>query len=258
MTCGRSRRMISTRRPIASSRSALGEAARIGVLGRVGHARVAVAEHDELVVPDRRHRGGQLLHDGPRASRSRISGRSIAGFRMSPASPPVQHTSTARAPSCDVPGDGAGTLRRLVVGVGMDAEDAQLIGHRAHGTAATRPPTIGRRRSGDGARDATPRRAGSGWSRGGGACRSVRRRSLTAMWWTGPVASGRASSGASRPEVGRGDVPADAHPRSVTRNGQGVDPTEVQRGHAALQPGGLRSSRCGFTVVSTSSPESSR
>ena len=98
---------------------------------RVGHARVAVAEHDDLVVADDLGRARELLACAPRAGRSRTSGRSIAGLRMSPASPPVQHTSTRAHALVVVPGDRAGALRRLVVGVGVHGQEAQLV-HAPH------------------------------------------------------------------------------------------------------------------------------
>jgi hypothetical protein len=74
-----------------------------------------------------------------------------------------------------VPGDGAGALGRFVVGVGMDAENAELIGHPRHGTrAAARSAPLPRLRK-------EPRQRGV----------SIGLTSyLTAMWWTGPVASG--------------------------------------------------------------------
>ena len=74
---------------------------------------------------------------------ARTSGRSIAGLRMSPSSPPVQHTSTLRMPSARVLRARARTLRRFVVGVGVDLEQAQLrdrvaTGHRFAATAEDR------------------------------------------------------------------------------------------------------------------------
>ena len=58
---------------------------------------------------------------------SRTSGVSAAGLRMSPASPPVQHTSTPRTPSSAYSATRARALRRLVVGVGVDRQQAERI-----------------------------------------------------------------------------------------------------------------------------------
>ena len=73
----------------------------------VGHARVAVAEHDDLVEADDLRRAGQLsraqlgqallLLLGVRPWNGWPGSRS-AGFCRSPSSPPVQHTSTVCTP----------------------------------------------------------------------------------------------------------------------------------------------------------------
>ena len=60
MTWGRSRRMTATSRPTASSSGAWAKQSGRSLAGVSGHARVAVAEHDDLVVADDRGRGRQL------------------------------------------------------------------------------------------------------------------------------------------------------------------------------------------------------
>jgi hypothetical protein len=47
----------------------------------------------------------------------------MAGLRMEPSSPPVQHTSTVWAPSSPILGDGGRPLGGLVVGVRVHGED---------------------------------------------------------------------------------------------------------------------------------------
>ena len=49
---------------------------------------------------------------------------------MSPASPPVQHTSTLCTPSAAYLAVGARALRRFVVGVRVDLEQAESVGIR--------------------------------------------------------------------------------------------------------------------------------
>ena len=91
--------MTSTSRAVGLVELGVGERVGMGVGLRVGHARIAVAEQHDLVVADDLGGGPQLLEAhvvevarGPR-------GVSMAGLRMSPSSPPVQHTSTARTPA---------------------------------------------------------------------------------------------------------------------------------------------------------------
>ncbi len=69
---------------------------------------------------------------------SRTSGVSTAGLRMSPASPPVQHTSTHADAFGGVLGDRARALRRLVVGMRVDCEQAQRVTGVVAGAAAMR------------------------------------------------------------------------------------------------------------------------
>ena len=102
----------------------VGEGRRVGVGLGLGHARVAVAQQHDLVVADDLGRRGQLVH-ADLCRFSRTSGRSMAGLRMSPSSPPVQHTRVVRTPRRGVEGHRAGSLGRLVVGVGMDREQRQ-------------------------------------------------------------------------------------------------------------------------------------
>ena len=74
---------------------------------------------------------------------ARISGVSAAGLRISPSSPPVQHTSAGADPFVGVARDGARTLRRLVVGVRVHRDEPQRVtgdvegnGHRSKLAAA--------------------------------------------------------------------------------------------------------------------------
>ena len=76
-------------------REVVGAGVRLGV----GHARVAVAEHVQRRVADRVDARRAAPPCAPRARLARTSGVSTAGLRMSPSSPPVQHTSTLRTPS---------------------------------------------------------------------------------------------------------------------------------------------------------------
>ena len=131
----------------------VGERLRVLVGLGLGHARVAVAEHHDLVEADDRGRPRPARAARTSArSASGPPGRSMAGFWMSPSSPPVQHTSTVRTPSARVRGQRGGALRRLVVGVGVDGEDAERIRHGGPryrrptaAPAAERPPIVGRR-----------------------------------------------------------------------------------------------------------------
>ena len=74
------------------------EALGVFVGRRVRHPRVAVAEHHDLVEADDPGRLLELAH-AHRADVGPHVGRSIAGFKMSPSSPPVQVTSTVCTPS---------------------------------------------------------------------------------------------------------------------------------------------------------------
>ena len=128
ITCGRSRRMTSTSRPTASSRSALAKAFGMLVGLGVGHARVAVAEHDDLVVADDLGGQRQLLAPHlvqPLADLGRVHGRveDVALLAAGAADEHGVHTLGV------VPGDGAGALRRLVVGMGVHAQQAERFGH---------------------------------------------------------------------------------------------------------------------------------
>src|SRR5256884_8409739 len=98
MTCGRSSRMIATNRPTASSSGALAKLS--------GRALVSVSGMPESWYPRRCGAEYPMASTLARNSAmrtsarlSRTSGGSAAGLRMSPASPPVQHTSTQRTPS---------------------------------------------------------------------------------------------------------------------------------------------------------------
>src|SRR5262249_11227453 len=98
MTCGRSSRMTATRRPTASSSGALAKLS--------GRALVSVSGMPESWYPRRCSDEYPMVSTLARNSAMRTSGRlsrtsgvSAPGFRMSPASPPVQQTSTQRMPS---------------------------------------------------------------------------------------------------------------------------------------------------------------
>ena len=75
-----------------------GETVGIGVGLRPGHARVPVAEQDDIVVADDLGDPGQLTAADVGQSRW-TSGVSRPGLRISPSSPPVQQTSTVCTPS---------------------------------------------------------------------------------------------------------------------------------------------------------------
>ena len=96
----------------------------VGVLvgRRARHAGVAVASSDLVVADDL---GRSPAPAGGRSAAT--SGRSMAGLRMSPASPPVQVTTR-----CGRPRRGSAPCRRgrLVVRVGVDRQQRESIGHR--------------------------------------------------------------------------------------------------------------------------------
>ena len=117
----------------------LGEAVGIGVGLRPGHARVPVAEHDDLVVADDLGWPGSSSSTRSSAIRAWTSGGSMAGLRTSPSSPPVQQTSTVWTPCGVVLGDGPRPLGRLVIGVGMNGEQAERLRHGDHATGQRGP-----------------------------------------------------------------------------------------------------------------------
>ncbi len=104
-----------------------GEATRVFVLGCVGHARVAVAEPDDLVVADDLRRGRQLAAAHRRRGRPGPRDVSIAGIEdRAGLATGAAHEHAPRA-LVVVPGDRAGALRRLVVGVGVHGEQTELV-----------------------------------------------------------------------------------------------------------------------------------
>ena len=141
MTCGRVRRITATSRPVGLVEVGLVERVGVVVGRRVGHARVAVAEHHDLVEPDRSRptrpaRRPQLGHDGAFSS-SGVSpwngwpwlaqGR-VLEVALLAAGAAHQHGVHALGV---VPGERRGALRRLVVGVGVHGEETEAIGHCA-------------------------------------------------------------------------------------------------------------------------------
>ena len=75
----------------------------------------------------------------------------MAGLRMSPSSPPVQIRARCEHPRV-VPRDGPGALGRLVVGMGVHGQDAELVvhgwsGYRRGGDCRSGPPMLGSKTS---------------------------------------------------------------------------------------------------------------
>jgi hypothetical protein len=99
------------------------EAVRVLVGGGAGHPRVAVAEPVVLVVADDLDRLVELPapHGGEIGARRLGVGRGVQDVAGLTAGAGHEHGADAFA--C-VPGDGAGPLRRLVVGMGVHREDA--------------------------------------------------------------------------------------------------------------------------------------
>ena len=144
-TCGRVRRMIADQP--AGGLVDVGLVERVGVLvgRRVGHARVAVAEHDDLVEADDPGRLGQLGRPHRddlgllllrREAVERLAGlaqRRVLQVALLAAGAAHQHGVHALGV---VAGDGRRALGRLVVGVGVDGEQRQSLG--AGGSHPTR------------------------------------------------------------------------------------------------------------------------
>ena len=111
----------------------LGEAVGAGVGRRVLHARVAVAEHDHLVVAD--HRGGGLELT---ASDTGEVGAHLGRVHGRVEDVALLASGAAHEDGVDALGvvarHGGRPLRRLVVGVGVDGQQTQARAHRPHGT----------------------------------------------------------------------------------------------------------------------------
>ena len=138
MTWGRVRRMTATSRPTASSSGALAKASGCLFASRVGHARVAVAEQDHLVVADDRRPPRLELLAADLGESSRTSGRvhgRVEDVALLAAGAADEHRAHALGV---VAGDRAGPLGRLVVRVGVDGQQAPASGHRP-ATATGRP-----------------------------------------------------------------------------------------------------------------------
>ena len=99
MTCGRSARINRTSRSTASSSGAFAKLSGSMVDVGVGHARSRGSRAGARRRIRSRRRWPRARACAPRTGSARTSGVSIAGLRMSPASPPVQHTSTVWTPS---------------------------------------------------------------------------------------------------------------------------------------------------------------
>ena len=99
----------------------VGEGAGILVLGCIGHARVAVAQHDDLVVADEIGGPGQLLHADVVQTLSdlRPVHRRVEDVARFAAGTAHQHGVHAFVV---VLVHGCGPLRRLVVGVGVHGQ----------------------------------------------------------------------------------------------------------------------------------------
>ena len=120
--------MAATKPPDGLVQRGLGERGRIGVGCRIGHTRVPVAEHDDLVVPDDLRRPGQLFLpklDDPGPVLGRVHGR-IEDFAL--LAPGAAHENGAHAHSV-VAGDRSRALGRLVVGMGVNGHQAERLGH---------------------------------------------------------------------------------------------------------------------------------
>ena len=116
----------------------LGERVRPGVGLGVGHARVSVAQQDRLVVSDDVRGRLELGHADPAdvgPDLRRVHGRVQDVALLAPG---AAHEDRADALGV-VAGDGRRPLGRLVVGVRMDAEQAEAFGHRRDLTGGDRP-----------------------------------------------------------------------------------------------------------------------
>ena len=153
-----------------------GEAVGPGVGRGVGHARVPVAEHDDLVVADDRCGRRQFAHaDGGEVGPDlgSVEGRIQDVALLAPGAADENGPDTFGV----VPGDRAGTLRRLVVGVGVDGEEAQRRGHdhTVPGDRRTAIPSVRRPApiACPAGRRGRSERGGAGRSRRGGAERGL-------------------------------------------------------------------------------------
>ena len=132
MTCGRNARICRTSALGRLSHRHQGEAALGQRRQRVALGQPGVDEAEEpLLHAEDLARPRHLRPAGSGAGSPRISGRSIALFRMSPRSPPVSVQTSTSTPSRDVAGHGRRALAGLVVRV------------RVHGHQPQRPGAIG-------------------------------------------------------------------------------------------------------------------
>ena len=150
MTCGRV--AADDRDEPAGGLVDVGLVERVGVLvrRRVGHARVAVAEHDDLVEADdprptrpaRPARIGDdlgllLLRREAVERLARLAQRRVLQVALLAAGAAHEHRVHALGV---VAGDGRRALGRLVVGVGVDGEQRQLRSAPGRVTCSTIPP----------------------------------------------------------------------------------------------------------------------
>jgi hypothetical protein len=110
----------------------------MGVGLGTGHARIAIAQHDDVVVADDRGGLGQLLHAQLGKAGTHLGGveSGIEDVPLLAARAADQHGTDAFGVA---PGHSSGTLRRLVVGVGMDGQQAQRLRHADHATGQESP-----------------------------------------------------------------------------------------------------------------------
>ena len=110
-----------------------GEAEGIVVGVRSRHPRIPVAEHDHLVVADDGRRPVELLLTqlrDPCVDLGCVHGR-VEDLALLAPRAADQH---GVHPLGVVSGHGSGTLRRLVVGMGMNGEETERLRHGAHAT----------------------------------------------------------------------------------------------------------------------------
>ena len=147
MTCGRSRRMMATSRPTASSSGAMWKQSGCWLAVAVGHARVAVAEHHHLVETDDLGRPGQferaqlgqqrllLLGGEARGTAARARAGRVLQVALLAAGAAHEHRAHAFGV---VLGQRGRALGGLVVGVGVHGEQAEGRGvHALHDIRCT-------------------------------------------------------------------------------------------------------------------------
>ena len=115
-----------------------GEAVRVGVGLGTGHARVAVPEHHDLVVADHLGGPGQFQASDPGQIGPDL-GRVQGGIEDLPLGPVRAADEDGAHPLGVVAGDRARPLGGLVIGVGVDGEQATILRHADHATGMPAP-----------------------------------------------------------------------------------------------------------------------